>query len=124
MHTGAAGQLTHLESVPVGLEPVAVGVRSPNEVWVVNHLSDSISIINVRPDNDNGPSRVVRTLLVGDEPSDVVFAGPAETEPSSPQHTGARTSPSTLSSPLRAWVVPTCGCTTRTSSQIPSMAGR
>src|ERR1700676_3610715 len=30
-------------SVPVGLEPVAVALRSPDEVWVVNHLSDSVS---------------------------------------------------------------------------------
>src|SRR5512143_3372906 len=33
-------------SVFVGLEPVAVAVRSPTEVWVVNHLSDSISIVD------------------------------------------------------------------------------
>src|SRR5262245_49761075 len=63
--------VTHLGSVPVGLEPVAVAVRSPSEVWVVNNLSDSISIVDV-----SGPApRVVRTLLVGDEPRDIVFAG-------------------------------------------------
>jgi YVTN family beta-propeller protein len=56
-------------SIPVGLEPVAVAARTDNEVWVVNHLSDSVSIVDV-------PSgRVVRTLLVGDEPRDIVFAG-------------------------------------------------
>src|SRR5690606_11040273 len=33
--------------VTVGLEPVAVAVRNDNEVWVVNHLSDSVSIVNV-----------------------------------------------------------------------------
>src|SRR5215831_21402215 len=43
--TGAA--LNHLSSVPVGLEPLAVAVRSSGEVWVVNHLSDSVSIVNV-----------------------------------------------------------------------------
>src|SRR5262249_55250725 len=42
------------------------------EVWVVNHLSDSISIVDV----DGDAPRVVRTLLVGDEPRDLVFAGP------------------------------------------------
>ncbi len=68
----AAGGLTHLGSVPVGLEPVAVAARTDGEVWVVNHLSDSVSIIDVAAD----PPRVVRTLLVGDEPRDVVFAGP------------------------------------------------
>src|SRR3989344_2173384 len=64
-------KLIHVGSVPVGLEPVALAVRG-NEVWVVNHLSDSISIVNVGV----SPARVVRTLLVGDEPRDIVFAGP------------------------------------------------
>ena len=64
-------RLVHLHSVPVGMEPVAVAVRNHNEVWVVNHLSDSVSI--VRLDHQN--PRVVQTLLVGDEPRDIVFAG-------------------------------------------------
>jgi DNA-binding beta-propeller fold protein YncE len=64
--------LRHVTSVPVGLEPVAVAVRSPDEVWVVNHLSDSISIIDTHILQH---SRVVRTLLVGDEPRDIVFGG-------------------------------------------------
>jgi DNA-binding beta-propeller fold protein YncE/mono/diheme cytochrome c family protein len=62
----------HVESIPVGLEPVAVAARNDNEVWVVNHLSDSVSIV----DTSVFPPRVVRTLLVGDEPRDIVFAGP------------------------------------------------
>ncbi len=66
--------LTHETSVPVGLEPVAVAVRNTGEVWVVNHLSDSVSIVDVA----STPPRVVRTLLVGDEPSDLVFAGPSD----------------------------------------------
>jgi DNA-binding beta-propeller fold protein YncE len=64
--------LTPAGSVPVGLEPVAVAARTNSEVWVVNHLSDSISIVDVAAT----PPRVVRTLLVGDEPRDIVFAGP------------------------------------------------
>ncbi len=64
--------LTHTGSVPVGLEPVAVAARSNSEVWVVNHLSDSVSIVDV----GTSPPRVTRTLLVGDEPRDIVFAGP------------------------------------------------
>ena len=63
--------LTHRTAVSVGLEPVAIAVRSENEVWVVNHLSDSVSIIRL----DGGRARVTRTLLVGDEPRDIVFAG-------------------------------------------------
>jgi DNA-binding beta-propeller fold protein YncE len=70
--TVGSGGLSPQASVPVGLEPVAVAVR-PNstQVWVVNHLSDSISIV----DTASAPPRVVRTLLVGDEPRDIVFAG-------------------------------------------------
>jgi YVTN family beta-propeller protein len=67
----ANGDLSHAGSVPVGLEPVAVAARSNTEVWVVNHLSDSVSIVDV----GTSPPRVVRTLLVGDEPRDIVFAG-------------------------------------------------
>ena len=62
--------LTHRSSVPVGLEPVSVVFRSANEAWVVNHLSDSVSIVAL-----DGNPRVIRTLLVGDEPRDIVFAG-------------------------------------------------
>src|SRR5580693_5259103 len=56
--------------VPVGLEPVAVAARNNTEVWVTNLLSDSVSIVSLA-----GTPHVVRTLLVGDEPRDVVFAG-------------------------------------------------
>jgi YVTN family beta-propeller protein len=64
------GTLAHVASVPVGLEPAAVAARSNSEVWVVNHLSDSVSIVDVGAT----PPRVTRTLLVGDEPRDIVFA--------------------------------------------------
>jgi DNA-binding beta-propeller fold protein YncE len=67
-----AGGVSRKTSVPVGMEPTAVAVRpGTNEVWVVNHLSDSVSIVDV----GSAPPRVVRTLLVGDEPRDIVFAG-------------------------------------------------
>jgi DNA-binding beta-propeller fold protein YncE len=67
---GPGGLLTPRASVPVGLEPVAVAAHL-NEVWVVNHLSDSVSIVDVA----SSPPRVRRTLLIGDEPRDIVFAG-------------------------------------------------
>ena len=67
---GAAG-LTFAASVPVGMEPVSVAARTDSEVWVVNHLSDSISIVDV----SLAVPMVTRTLLVGDEPRDIVFAG-------------------------------------------------
>jgi len=55
--------------IPVGMEPVSVNPRSNDEAWVVNEVSDSISIVSV--------SRriVVDTIYVQDEPGDVVFAG-------------------------------------------------
>jgi len=67
-------QLVHTASIPVGLEPVAVAARSAHEVWVVNHLSDSVSVVEL--DDDATTGHVARTLLVGDEPRDIVFAGP------------------------------------------------
>ncbi len=63
----ASGALNHAESIPVGMEPVALAVNG-NDLWVVNHLSDSVSIV------DTARSVVKRTLLVGDEPRDIVFA--------------------------------------------------
>jgi len=72
--TSPAG-LDHIASVPVGLEPVAVAARNNHEVWVVNHLSDSVSVVSVSPFS----AHVKRTLLVGDEPRDIVFAGPGRT---------------------------------------------
>jgi DNA-binding beta-propeller fold protein YncE len=63
--------LEHRASVPVGLEPVSVAVRNDDEAWVVNHLSDSVSIVALKDKN----SYVKRTLQVGDEPRDIVFAG-------------------------------------------------
>lgn len=68
-----AGPLKWVGSVRVGLEPVAVAARSRHEVWVVNHLSDSVSVVNVTSPQH---AYVERTLLVGDEPRDIVFAGP------------------------------------------------
>src|SRR5688572_27567055 len=40
--------LAKVGSVSVGLEPVAVAARNDSELWVVNHLSDSVSIVDVR----------------------------------------------------------------------------
>lgn len=54
--------------IPVGLEPVSVAERSENEVWVVNHLSDSVSVVDLRR------GVVIETIQVGDRPGDVVFA--------------------------------------------------
>src|SRR4029077_19804506 len=61
--------LEHRASIPVGLEPVAVAARDDDEVWVVNHLSDSVIVVELTQGGQSG--RVVRTLLVGDEPRDI-----------------------------------------------------
>lgn len=64
--------LSPLGQVPVGLEPVAVALnRDETRAWVVNHLSDSLSVVAL----DQSPPRVVQTVWLGDEPRDIVFAG-------------------------------------------------
>jgi len=63
----AAG-LEPVASIFVGLDPVAVRARTDSEAWVVSHLSDSVSIV------DLDRMVVVRTLRTRDEPCDVVFA--------------------------------------------------
>ena len=66
----ASGMPVFQTRVPVGLEPVAVAVRNNTEVWVANLLSDSVSVVSLA-----GTPHVTATLLVGDEPRDIVFAG-------------------------------------------------
>ncbi|QSQ12318.1 YncE family protein [Myxococcus landrumensis] len=56
-------------SIPVGLDPVSVRARSNTEAWVVNHVSDSVSIVDLTTSN------VKATVPTDDEPADVVFAG-------------------------------------------------
>src|SRR5256714_6953918 len=55
--------------IPVGFEPVSVAARNNREAWVVNWLSDSVSVVDLSTGN------VTRTIDVGDEPTDVLFAG-------------------------------------------------
>ncbi|HMJ90905.1 MAG TPA: hypothetical protein VK530_13875, partial [Candidatus Acidoferrum sp.] len=57
-----------MTEIPVGIEPVSVNALGDDEAWVVNEVSDSISIVSV--------SRhvVTDTLQVKDEPVDVAFA--------------------------------------------------
>lgn len=72
----SSGTPVWIRSIPVGLEPVSVRCRGENEAWVVNHLSDSISIVDLSPGLEG--MRVVKTVPTGDEPTDVVFAGAPE----------------------------------------------
>lgn len=66
---GPPGPLNRVAEIPVGLEPVSVAALSDSEAWVVNQLSDDVSIVNLNT------LHVRATLRVGDEPADVVFAG-------------------------------------------------
>src|SRR5215472_17090514 len=58
-----------IAEIPVGVEPVSVNPRTSDDVWVVNEVSDSISIVSL------SQRMVIDTLYVKDEPADVVFAG-------------------------------------------------
>ncbi len=57
-----------IREIPVGIEPVSVRARTGDEVWVVNEVSDSISIVSL------SRGVVIDTLRASDEPADVVFA--------------------------------------------------
>ncbi len=65
--TGAFPQ--RIAEIPVGLEPVSVAARSATEAWVVNQLSDDVSVVDLTT------MHVRATIRTGDEPHDVVFAG-------------------------------------------------
>ena len=65
----SAGEPVAAGHVVVGVDPVAVRFRNDGELWVANHISDTVSVVDV-------PARRVRaTLATADEPHDVVFAG-------------------------------------------------
>lgn len=67
--SGSSATPVHVGSIPVGLDPVSVRARTNNEAWVVNRVSDSVSIVDLTTFN------VVATLQTEDEPADVVFGG-------------------------------------------------
>lgn len=60
---------TLLTEIPVGLEPVAVAPRPgfPDEIWVANHLSDDVTIVDL----DVGAA--VGSIAMPDEPFDILF---------------------------------------------------
>jgi YVTN family beta-propeller protein len=64
----SSATLARVAEVPVGLEPVSVAPRpGAPEVWVVNHLSDTVDVVGTTFWN------VARTIPVGDEPAAVAF---------------------------------------------------
>jgi DNA-binding beta-propeller fold protein YncE len=58
-----------LAEIPVGIEPVSVQPRTDDEVWVVNQLSNSVSVVSV------SRGIVVDTLQAKAEPADLAFVG-------------------------------------------------
>jgi len=56
-------------SVPVGIDPVSVRFRTTNELWVVNHISSSVNVVEV------DRMQVIATLEMLPGAADVVFAG-------------------------------------------------
>jgi YVTN family beta-propeller protein len=61
------GWMTLEVGIAVGYDPVSVRFRTNTEVWVVNHVSDSVSVVDLTL------NRVISTINTADEPSDVVF---------------------------------------------------
>ena len=117
----SAGFAAKEASVPVGLEPVAVAARNDSEVWVVNHVSDSISVVDVSA----VPPRVVRTLLVGDEPRDIVFGGAGRNRAFiTTAHRGQNTPWPDGDYDVPGTAVPMCGCSTQTTSVLLSLVTR
>ncbi|MGV3533694.1 MAG: YncE family protein, partial [Chthoniobacteraceae bacterium] len=58
-----------IAEIPVGVEPVSVRARTNDEVWVVNEVSDSVSVVSL------SRGAVIDTLRASDEPADVLFVG-------------------------------------------------
>ena len=64
----SSGEPVSIGHVVVGVDPVSVRFRTAGELWVVNHISDSVSVVDV------AQRRVIDTLATADEPFDVAFA--------------------------------------------------
>ena len=107
--SGTLTHVDHVDSVTVGLEPVAVAARTDSEVWVVNHLSDSVSIVDV----GSSPPRVTRTLEVA--MSRATSSSRAAAGPSSRPRAVASTVGYSRTRSRRASAGPTCGCSIRTA---------
>src|SRR5580698_8127323 len=62
-----------IAEIPVGIEPVSVNINPSvpgnNEAWVVNQISNSVSVVSV------SKGIVTDTVYAKAEPSDIVFAG-------------------------------------------------
>src|SRR5260221_368602 len=59
---GPPSAANRIAQIPVGLEPVSVAALSDSEAWVVNQISDDVSVVNLNT------LHVRATLRVGDDP--------------------------------------------------------
>lgn len=98
----AGPAVTRLGEVAVGLRPVALAVRSDAEVWVSNHLSDSVSVVDTT--DPTAPAWSGRTMSATSRATSWWPAPPAIA--STWRQPGARTS--TCPEPGE----PTCGSST------------
>ncbi|MCB1233030.1 MAG: hypothetical protein KDN19_22485, partial [Verrucomicrobiae bacterium] len=69
--SGSSADPVKVAEIPVGLEPVSVRARGNSEIWVVNEVSDSLTVVLL---NSDGTGAAAATIPTGDEPADVVFA--------------------------------------------------
>jgi len=60
-----------IAEIPVGLEPISVRCKDDSTAWVVNQLSDDVSIVDLNIMHTRA------SIHTGDEPMDVIFAGPS-----------------------------------------------
>jgi len=56
-------------TIPVGVDPISVRARTATEAWVVNRISNNITVVNL------STGQVTAVLQTDVEPGDVVFAG-------------------------------------------------
>ncbi len=69
LYSMVSGTPVPAAAIAVGLDPVSVRWRTNTELWVTNHTSDTVSVI------DAAGCTVKHSLQTADEPVDVVFAG-------------------------------------------------
>ena len=67
----SGNSLTLASVIKVGLEPVTVRAFSNTQAWVVNKISNTISVVDIKN------NALIATLQTGSEPADVVFTGTA-----------------------------------------------
>jgi len=68
---GPSTPMRVLNTIPVGLDPVSVAIQpgtNDRTVWVVNHISDDVSVIDMQT------GTVTRIIHVGDEPVNILFS--------------------------------------------------